>query len=79
MVNNIHIGNLIQEKVKEKNISVVNFAKMLNCDRTNIYRIYNRKSIDVELLERISINLKTDFFKIYSIDIENKIFNNIIK
>lgn len=41
-------------------------ARQLNCDRTNIYSIYRRQSIDTNLLFRISQALHHDFFKILS-------------
>ena len=37
-------------------------AKKINCDRTNIYKIFQRPSIDTELLSRISKALEHDFF-----------------
>ena len=41
-------------------------AKQLYCDRTNVYKIFHKASIDCELLLKISIVLNYDFFKIYS-------------
>lgn len=63
----IHIGKLIQEKFKASGYSVAEFATILHCDRTNIYRIFNRSSIDCELLNSISKALHYDFLKEYSI------------
>ncbi len=37
-------------------------AKKINCDRTNVYKIFQRPSIDTELLSRISKALDYDFF-----------------
>lgn len=42
--------------------TVVWFARQLNCDRRNIYDIFERRSIDIELLARISTVLNHDFF-----------------
>ena len=42
------------------------FAKKLCCDRTNVYSIFKRQSIDTELLLRISEALHYDFFALYS-------------
>lgn len=63
----IHIGKLIQKRFKASGYSVAEFAAMLHCDRTNIYRIFNRSSIDCELLNSISKVLHYDFLKEYSI------------
>ena len=70
----IHIGNIIKKQFEAQGGSVSWFAKELCCDRTNIYSIFKRESIDTALLEKISIILKHDFFKYYSlnINIENK-------
>jgi transcriptional regulator with XRE-family HTH domain len=52
-MNHAHIGQIIKKIVKEKNISVTEFAKRLNCQRANVYDIFLRHSIDTELLARI--------------------------
>lgn len=38
------------------------FAAQLQCDRTNVYDIFRRQSIDTDLLMRISRILGHDFF-----------------
>ena len=68
----IHIGSIIKEKFDEQGLSVSWFAKELCCDRTNVYRIFKRKSIDTALLGKVSLILKHDFFKYYSADIDIK-------
>ena len=37
-------------------------AQEINCDRTNVYKILRKGSIDTELLCRISVALDHDFF-----------------
>ena len=64
-MNNIHIGHEIQMVFYTKERSIAWFAKKLNFDRTNIYRIFNRKSIDTDLLFEISEVLEFDFFTFY--------------
>ena len=39
------------------------FAKELNCDRRNVYRIFKKENIDIHLLSRISQILNHDFFR----------------
>lgn len=65
----IHIGSIIKKRFDEQGVSVSWFARELCCDRTNIYSIFKRESIDTALLEKISIILNYDFFKHYSNDI----------
>ena len=65
----IHIGGIIKKRFDAQGASVSWFAKELCCDRTNIYSIFKRESIDTALLEKISVILKHDFFQYYSRDI----------
>ena len=68
----LHIGELIQEELHRQERTVSWFARKLFCDRTHVYNIFQRKSIDTELLLRISLILNHNFFKYYiDIIIEN--------
>ena len=58
----IFIGKLIEEELRSQDRSVVWFANKLSCNRTNVYKILRKGSIDTELLCRISIALNHDFF-----------------
>ena len=62
----MHIGKLIREQVEKQDKSVVWLAEQLACSRTNIYKIYERPSIDTGLLLRISLVLNYNFFALYS-------------
>lgn len=62
----IHIGKLIESELHRQERSVAWFAKNLYCDRTNVYHIFKRQSLDTELLLRISQLLNHDFFIYYS-------------
>jgi len=57
----IFIGKIIEQKVKESNLSVSQFASLISRSRTTIYDIFHRKSIDVDLLLTISEVLDYDF------------------
>jgi plasmid maintenance system antidote protein VapI len=57
----IHIGNLIKNKLKEDGRSVSWLARKIHCKRDNIYKIFDRPSIDTAQLIRISLALKTNF------------------
>lgn len=65
----IHIGNLIKTEFYRQGRSVSWLAEQLHCDRTNVYDIFQRESIDTTLLRKISILLQHDFFKDYSKEI----------
>lgn len=64
--NEIHIGSIIEHKVRAGGHSVTWLAGCLCCERTNIYSIFRRKSIDTGLLLRLSEVLNYDFFALYS-------------
>ncbi|MDR0333356.1 MAG: helix-turn-helix transcriptional regulator [Dysgonamonadaceae bacterium] len=55
-----NVGKIIQVIVKEKNISISDFAKAIHCSRTNVYNIFGRHSIDIKRLKQIAGVLKLD-------------------
>lgn len=61
---NSHIGRKIKEVFEQQpsGCTVSWFARQINCHRTNVYDIFNRESIDVALLIRISHVLNYNFF-----------------
>lgn len=68
MSGGINIGERIKEVLDgmPKGYTVTWFADKLHCDRRNVYDIFQRPSIDTELLRRICLILNHDFFKEYS-------------
>lgn len=64
--NEIHIGSIIEQRVRAGGHSVSWLAGILCCERTNVYSIFRRRSIDSGLLYRISEALRFDFFALYS-------------
>ena len=66
MGSEIHIGKLIKTAMKEQGRKASWLAEQLHCDRTNIYKIFRKQSIDTELLTTVSKTLKVDFFAHYS-------------
>lgn len=64
-MNQIFIGKSIEYEFRNQERSVVWLARKLNCNRTNIYKIFNRSTIDTELLLRISNVLQRNFFEEY--------------
>ena len=57
------IGQLIKERVDAQNLNVVDFAKLINKERTTVYDIFSRDSIDTDLLKKIGQVLRYDFFQ----------------
>lgn len=65
-INRLHIGAEIQKKVKEKGITDSQFAKSLDIARQNIKKtVFEKRSLDTELLCRISEVLECNFFDYY--------------
>jgi transcriptional regulator with XRE-family HTH domain len=62
----IHVGKKIREEIRQKGISVSVFAKKINRSRNVVYDIFERESIDTELLGKISKVLGFDFFNLLS-------------
>lgn len=57
------LGHIIREEVKRQNLTIEEFAKRINTTRANAYHIFERESLDVDLLQRISQALHRNFFK----------------
>ena len=73
---NIQLGSIIKQKFQETSITVEEFAEKINCERTTVYDVFKRKSVDSELLIKISEALNFDFYnEIYF----NKQTNNFSK
>ena len=56
------IGTLIRDELNRQERTVTWFARKLSCDRSNVYRLFQKHSIDTALLQRISIILSHNFF-----------------
>lgn len=68
----LHIGQLIESRYHERGIKVSFFAKAIGTSERNVYKIFEKTSIDTQQLLRISKVLDYDFFQHYSGD---KLFN----
>lgn len=66
----IHIGKKIKEELYRQGVSVTEFAKKINRSRNVVYDIFDRESIDTELLNKISRILNCNFFSLYTIQKE---------
>jgi len=69
----IHIGKIIRQRLRLQGRTVMWFAAQLNCNRSNVYKIFNKANIDVELLKRISLILGYNFFRYLSDDIDGEL------
>jgi len=56
---NFHIGNVINDKLKERRISKREFAQMLGYSETGLYKVLKNDSIDTKLLLKMAEVLRT--------------------
>lgn len=61
MKNEVHIGKLIKQQLAESGLSISDFAAAIHKTRTNVYDIFKRKNVDIDLLIAISEVLHFDF------------------
>ena len=69
----VHSGKLIQSVLHEKGKTVTWFARQLCCTRTNVYKIFQKENLDVNIIWRASYILQHDFFK----DISNQLTKGV--
>ncbi len=58
----MHIGERIKEVLLTKGKTVCWLASQIPCERSNVYHIFKRSDMSVELLMNISRILGHDFF-----------------
>ena len=63
---NIHIGQMIEKRVKETNTDVNLICKSLKYKEEDLKQIYVSNSIESEILLKLSKLLEYDFFRVYS-------------
>lgn len=59
----LHIGHMVKSVFDKSGLSVAEFARRIHCERTNVYKIFNRHTIDVEMLVAISEALEHNFLE----------------
>lgn len=71
----LHIGNRIKEVFDQqpKQHTIDWLADKLNCQRANVYKIFNRQGIDSGLLGRLCYILEHDFFADLSRDYNHNV------
>ena len=63
---NIHIGHLIQVQLKADKRSVGWLSREIGCTRNNVYKIFNKASLDSDLIFRIAKAMNFNFFQYYT-------------
>ncbi|MBQ5958938.1 MAG: helix-turn-helix transcriptional regulator [Bacteroidales bacterium] len=58
---NLHIGQMIKAVFDESGMTVSEFARRIHLERTTVYSIFERSTVDVIQLAKISKVLKHNF------------------
>lgn len=61
-----HIGEMVRQTLKDQGRTVTWLAAQIPCDRSNIYKIFSKRTLPADLLFALSEILGVDFFRIYS-------------
>lgn len=62
----IHIGKQIRQVLERQGRTITWLAKEIGCSRENLYKVFRRKWIHTDMLQKISLALGYDFFKAYT-------------
>ncbi len=58
-----YIGEQIENEVRKQEWDITKFAEAICCQRNNVYNIFKRNNIDIQLLAKISKVLNHNYFK----------------
>ncbi|REC45393.1 transposase [Chryseobacterium pennipullorum] len=63
---NIHIGNLIENRVNETSIELERISNFMKCEENELKQMYKQEHLPADILLKWSKLLEYDFFRIYS-------------
>ena len=63
---NIHIGHIIQARLKADKRSLGWLSREIGCTRNHLYKVFRKPSLDGELLLSISLAMNFNFFQYYT-------------
>ena len=67
---NVHIGQLIKERVANVGMTKAEIARRLCMSPANVHKIFKRPSVDAQLLRELSNILDYDFFQHFEPDVK---------
>ena len=71
MEETLNIGQKIKEVFEAKKMKLKDFAEAIGVARQNIYRIFEKNTIEIELLLQISSVLDHDFLQYYNSELKD--------
>lgn len=63
IMKDVHVGKMIQDELRNQGRTVNWLAAQIYCEKSNIYKLFRRKSIDLEQLMKISEVLCHNFLR----------------
>lgn len=63
VMKDVHVGEMIQAELRMQGRTVNWLASQIYCEKSNIYKLFRRKSIDLEQLMKISEVLGHNFLR----------------
>ena len=73
----IHIGLLIQTQLKADQRSASWLAREIGCTRNHVYKIFNKPSLDGDLILQISVAMNYNFFQYYTAEVIARLKNRM--
>ncbi len=73
-----NIGSLIKEEFERQGHSIGWLSRRLACDRSNVYRLFQRDSIDILTLKRLCRILDHDFFNDLSLELQQEKTRSVV-
>lgn len=73
----IHVGEMVAEVMYQQHVSITEFADRICTDRSNMYRILKKDSIETNQLYRYSKELNHNFFRDLSEEFERSFPENL--
>lgn len=68
-IEKIHIGQTIFDEVKNQKMTIVKFAQLIDLKKQNVKKtVFERQSLDTDLLVKISNVLNRNFFECWVFD-----------
>lgn len=63
VMKDVHIGEMIHQELVKQGRTVNWFAKGIYCEKSNVYKMFKRKSIDLDQLIKVSQVLNHNFLR----------------
>ena len=69
----VHVGKMVESELHNQGRSVTWFSRQIYVCRQNVYKIFQKESLDTAVLWRISAALGINFFERIAEDFEDRV------